>query len=78
MMQNLPTLETEYQAAKLRLQAAQQEKLEAAAEFLSARAALRQTLETLWASPCDCGALCAEEASEPGRQTSGASHAAAA
>ena len=44
-------LEVNYQAAKKRLQAAQQEKLEAAAEFLDARAALRLTLETLWPSP---------------------------
>ena len=35
---------------------AQQEKLEAAAEFLSARAALRQMLETLWPPPYECGA----------------------
>ncbi len=48
-------LEVNYQAAKKRLQAAQQEKLEAAAEFLDARAALRLTLETLWPSPCECG-----------------------
>lgn len=54
-MHGLATLETEYRAAKLRLQSAQQEKLEAAAEFLSARAALRQTMETLWPSPGDCG-----------------------
>ena len=48
-------LEVNYQAAKKRLQSAQQEKLEAAAEFLAARAALRQTLEVLWPSPCACG-----------------------
>ncbi len=54
-MHGLTTLETEYRAAKLRLQAAQQEKLDAAAEFLSARAALRQTLEMLWPDTCECG-----------------------
>lgn len=56
-MQCLSALETEYQAAKERLQAAQQEKLEAATDFLSARAALRQTLETLWPDCCECGEL---------------------
>ena len=74
----LTVLETEYQAAKSRLQAAQQEKLEAAAEFLAARAALRQTLETLWPSPCESGTIYAEGASEMRRQTSGAELAAAA
>ena len=54
-MDSLFSLEKNYDAAKARLQAAQQEKLEAAAEFLSARAALRQTLEALWPSPCECG-----------------------
>ena len=47
-MNALSSLETNYDAAKARLQAAQQEKLEAAAEFLAARAALHQTLETFW------------------------------
>ncbi len=47
-------IETEYDAAKLRLQAAQQEKLEAAAEFLAVRAALRQKLEAIWPAPCPC------------------------
>lgn len=48
-MNFLSSIETNYSAAKARLQAAQQEKLEAAAEFLAARAALHQTLETFWA-----------------------------
>ena len=47
--------EKRFEAAKARLQAAQEEKLKAAAEFLSARAALRQTLEALWPSSCECG-----------------------
>lgn len=54
-MHYLTALETKYDAAKLRLQAAQQEKLEAAAEFLAVRAALRQKLEALWPDPCQCG-----------------------
>ncbi len=54
-MQCLTTLEHDYDAAKLRLEAAQQEKLEAATEFLAVRAALRQSLEALWPSPCPCG-----------------------
>ncbi len=47
-MDSFSILEKNYDAAKARLQAAQQEKLEAAAEFLAARAALHQTLETFW------------------------------
>lgn len=47
-MNSLSSIEANYHAAKARLQAAQQEKLEAAAEFLAARAALHQTLETFW------------------------------
>lgn len=54
-MDNLTKTERIYQAAKARLQTAQQEKLEAATEFLAARSALRQTLEGLWPSPCECG-----------------------
>ncbi len=58
--------EKSYHAAKARLQAAQQEKREAAAEFLSARAALRQTLEMLWPAPCEC---CGPPAASPGGVT---------
>lgn len=54
-MQYLTILEADYAVAKQRLQAAQQERLEAAAEFLSVRATLRQTLETLWPASCECG-----------------------
>ena len=54
-MQDLTALENDYDSAKRRLQAAQQEKLEAAAEFLAARAALHQKLEALWPAPCPCG-----------------------
>ena len=56
MTHNFTDLETEFQAAKLRLQAAQQEQLEAAAEFLAVRAALRQRLQTVWPAPCPCKA----------------------
>ncbi len=55
MMQCLTALENDYNFAKRRLKAAQQEKLEAAAEFLAARAALNQKLEALWPAPCPCG-----------------------
>lgn len=54
-MQCLTALEHDYDAAKSRLEAAQQEKLEAAAEFLAVRAALRQKMEALWPAPCPCG-----------------------
>ena len=49
--------ERKFEAAKARLLAAQQEKTEATAEFLAARAALSRTLETLWPSPCECSGL---------------------
>ena len=51
----LTILESDFYSAKRRLQAAQMEKLEAAAEFTSARAALRQALETVWPPRCECG-----------------------
>ena len=54
-MHYLTALESDYHSAKLRLQAAQQEKLEAAAEFLAARAALHQKLEMLWPDARPCG-----------------------
>ena len=54
-MQRLTDLEHDYDAAKSRLEAAQQEKLEAAAEFLAVRATLRQSLEALWPAPCPYG-----------------------
>lgn len=53
-MDSLLNLEQNYYAAKARLQAAQQEKLEAAAEFLAARASLHQTLETFWPEESEC------------------------
>ena len=49
-MSHFSEVEEEYQAAKARLQLAQQEKLEAATKFLSARAALQQMLEITWPS----------------------------
>ena len=54
-MQRLTILENDFHSAKRRLQAAQQEKLEAAAAFLAARAALSRTLETVWPPRCECG-----------------------
>ena len=56
--------EERLEAAKARLVAAQQEKLEAAAEFLAARAALRQALEALWPSRCECSDTAATEKAE--------------
>lgn len=56
-MDSLSSIEKRYHTAKERLKAAQQEKLEAAADFLCVRAALRQTLETLWPDSCLCGEM---------------------
>lgn len=53
-MDYLTETEQRFEAAKARLLAAQQEKLEASAEFLAARAALSRTLETLWPEYCEC------------------------
>ena len=55
-MQCLTALENDYEAAKRRLEAAQREKLEAAAAFLAVRAALREELEALWPASRPCGA----------------------
>ncbi len=56
-MDSLSSIKKRYYTAKERLEAAQQEKLEAAADFLTIRAALRQTLETLWPVSCPCGEM---------------------
>ncbi len=42
------SVEQQYRQAKARLAAAQQEKLEAACEFMAARAALSRRLEEIW------------------------------
>lgn len=41
-------VEEQYRKAKARLSAAQQEKIEAAPEFLAARAALSRWMEAIW------------------------------
>ena len=46
--------ETNYWAAKARLESAQREKLEAATEFLAAREALSQILEAHWPGQGEC------------------------
>lgn len=43
-----PCVEEQYRKAKARLAAAQQEKLEAAYEFMAARAALSRRMEEIW------------------------------
>ena len=43
-----PSLEEQYRKAKARLSAAQQEKMEATAAFLDARAALSRRMEEIW------------------------------
>jgi hypothetical protein len=42
------SVEEQYRQAKARLAAAQQEKLEAAWEFMAARAALSRRMEEIW------------------------------
>lgn len=47
-------IERSFEAAKARLLVAQQEKLDAVAGFVAARAALGRKLETFWPSRCEC------------------------
>ena len=42
------SVEEQYRKAKARLSAAQQEKMEAAVEFMAARAALSRWMEEIW------------------------------